>query len=65
MAQVEAAAAAYEDLALQEAVEAALAIAARGNLLMEEVAPWTLFKKARSPDPSAVGVLSGYCLCSS
>ena len=46
-AQVEAAAAAYEDLALHEAVEAALAIAARGNLLMEEVAPWTAFKEVR------------------
>lgn len=45
--QVEAAAAAFEDLALHEAVEAALAIAARGNLLMEEVAPWTAFKRVR------------------
>jgi len=55
-AQVEAAAAAYEALALHEAVEAAVAIAARGNLLMEEVAPWTAFKKAR-PDARPLDAL--------
>jgi methionyl-tRNA synthetase len=43
--QVEAAACAYEELRLHEALEAALAIANRGNLYMEEVAPWTAFKK--------------------
>lgn len=46
--QVEAAAAAYEALALHEAVEAALAIAARGNLYMANAEPWTAFKKVKS-----------------
>ena len=40
-----AAADAYEELRMHDALEAALAIANRGNLYMEEVAPWTAFKK--------------------
>ena len=46
-AQVSAAEAAYDELRLHDALEAAIAIAGRGNLYMEEVAPWTALKKAR------------------
>jgi methionyl-tRNA synthetase len=42
---MEAATAAYEELRLHDAMEAILAIANRGNLYMEQVAPWTSFKK--------------------
>lgn len=45
---MEAAAAAYEALALHEAVEAALAIAARGNLYMANAEPWSAYKKVLS-----------------
>ena len=55
-AQVRAAGAAYEELRLHDALEAALAIAGRGNLYMEEVAPWTALKKARAR-PGRLSVL--------
>lgn len=42
-----AAAGAYEELRLHDALEAVVAIAGRGNLYMEQVAPWTAFKKVR------------------
>ncbi len=45
VAQVTAAAQAYEELRLHDALEAVVAIANRGNLYMEQVAPWTAFKK--------------------
>lgn len=45
VAQVAAAAAAYEELRLHDAMEAVVSIAGRGNLYMEQVAPWTAFKK--------------------
>ena len=46
MPQAERAAAAYSEFRLHDALEAALAISNRGNQYMEEVAPWTAFKKA-------------------
>ena len=45
LSQVDRAEAAYQDFRLHDALEAALAISNRGNLYMEEVAPWTAFKK--------------------
>ncbi len=42
------AAASYERMAFHTAAEAVLAIAGRGNLFLEEKAPWTAFKKVRS-----------------
>ena len=47
-----AAAGAYEELRLHDALEAVVAIAGRGNLYMEQVAPWTAFKKVR---PCTIG----------
>ncbi|KAK9837446.1 hypothetical protein WJX81_003493 [Elliptochloris bilobata] len=55
-AQVEAAAAAYDGLALHEAVEAALAVAARGNLYMAKTEPWTAYKKGSDADKAAAGL---------
>ena len=46
-AQVKKAEAAYEDFRIQDALDAALAISNRGNLYMEEVAPWSAFKKVQ------------------
>ena len=37
--------AAYQDFRIHDALEAALAISSRGNLYMEEIAPWSAFKK--------------------
>ena len=54
--QVTAAAEAYEDLRLHDALEAVVAIASRGNLYMEQVAPWTAFKKVRPPRVSRKGM---------
>ena len=51
--------AAYEELRLHDALEAALAIAGRGNLYMEEVAPWTALKKVRALVPVPHGGFSG------
>lgn len=45
--QVQKAEAAYRDFRLHDALEAALVISNRGNLYMEEVAPWAAFKKVR------------------
>ena len=44
--QVAAAEAAYEAMRFHAAAAAILAIGTRGNLYMEEVAPWTAFKVA-------------------
>jgi methionyl-tRNA synthetase len=41
------AAAAFGELAPHAALEAAVAVAQRGNLLLEETAPWTALKKVR------------------
>ena len=43
--QVQKAEVAYQDFRVQDALEAALVISNRGNLYMEEVAPWSAFKK--------------------
>lgn len=48
LAQVKAAGEAYEELRLHDAMEAVVAIASRGNLYMEQTAPWTAFKKVRA-----------------
>lgn len=53
-AQVTAAAQAYEELRLHDALEAVVAIANRGNLYMEQIAPWTAFKKVSSCSPRDV-----------
>jgi methionyl-tRNA synthetase len=42
--QVQLAEAAYEAMRFHAAAAAILAIGTRGNLYMEEVAPWTAFK---------------------
>ncbi len=39
-------AAAYEQMAFSDAAAAIQKLSARGNLFMEEQAPWTAFKKA-------------------
>jgi methionyl-tRNA synthetase len=44
-AAVPAALSAYEELAIHDAVMAALSISARANQLLEDAAPWTLLKK--------------------
>ena len=44
--QVGEVAAAYEQMAFSEAAAAIQKLSARGNLFMEEQAPWTAFKKA-------------------
>ena len=38
----------YERLAFSEAAQAVQKLSTRGNLFMEEQAPWTAFKKASS-----------------
>ena len=45
MQQVPLVAGAYERMAFHEAAHAAVAISSRGNLLLQETAPWTAFKK--------------------
>ena len=47
--QVGEVAAAYEQMAFSEAAAAIQKLSARGNLFMEEQAPWTAFKKASYP----------------
>ena len=44
--QVDVVAAAYEQMAFSDAAAAIQKLSARGNLFMEEQAPWTAFKKA-------------------
>ena len=53
VSQVARAEAAYQDFRLHDALEAALAISNRGNLYMEEVAPWTAFKKGSDAEKDA------------
>ena len=53
LSQVDRAEAAYRDFRLHDALEAALAISNRGNLYMEEVAPWTAFKKGSGAEKDA------------
>ena len=55
MLQAEKAAAAYSEFRIHDALEAALAISNKGNQYMEEVAPWTAFKKV-----SAVALLQSF-----
>ena len=45
--QAQKAEAAYQDFRIHDALDAALAISNRGNLYMEEIAPWSAFKKVR------------------
>ncbi|EIE27159.1 methionyl-tRNA synthetase [Coccomyxa subellipsoidea C-169] len=51
--EVAAAALAYEELRLHDALEAVVAIAGRGNLYMEQMAPWTAFKKGTDEEKRA------------
>ena len=51
MLQAAKAAAAYSEFRIHDALEAALAISNRGNQYMEEVAPWTAFKKVSADVP--------------
>lgn len=51
--RVPAVAAAYERLRFDQACEAALSISGRGNQYLEEVAPWTAFKKGTDEDKAA------------
>lgn len=44
-------AAAYEQMAFSDAAAAIQKLSARGNLFMEEQAPWTAFKKASCQAP--------------
>ena len=53
VSQVDRAKAAYQDFRLHDALEAALVISNRGNLYMEEVAPWTAFKKGSDAEKDA------------
>ena len=53
VSQADRAEAAYQDFRLHDALEAALAISNRGNLYMEEVAPWTAFKKGDGAEKDA------------
>jgi Anticodon binding domain of methionyl tRNA ligase len=46
--QVPVVAGAYERMAFHEAAHAAVAISSRGNLFLQETAPWTAFKKVRA-----------------
>ena len=46
--QVPLVAGAYERMAFHEAAHGAVAISSRGNLFLQETAPWTAFKKARA-----------------
>lgn len=46
---------AYERLRFNEACEAALAVSGRGNQYLEEVAPWTAFKKGDEEAKAAAG----------
>lgn len=50
-----AAAAGYEGMRLAEAAAAALALSSRGNQYLEEVAPWTAFKKGSDEDKDKAG----------
>lgn len=59
--QVTAAAEAYKELRLHDALEAVVAIANRGNLYMEQVAPWTAFKKVRPPTAIPLLLRRGFC----
>lgn len=43
--QVPAVADAYERMAFHDAAHGAIAVSSRGNLLLQETAPWTAFKK--------------------
>ena len=58
----QAAQAAYEDLCLHQACEAAVGLIADANLLLSELQPWHTFKKARQRTAGGmrVGVSSGW-----